>query len=295
MEISTSSQILINTLFKPVNGKMTFPESDNIEYKSIFNWSERKSAIKYIKTMAAFFNRSGGHLIFGVDNKTLEISDVSNFKNIDNAEISGLLNTYFTGAGEIAYSCHTIEEGSITLGVIYVYPRRRLPAICLKEYTDGKERILRPSDVYFRYNSMTEVIRPADLQILMERLSENAITHQAEQFRKKDFQPKFESRGGQFSTDHKHIEFENTGEQATILDIIELPKNDCRFNYPKESFGKNSRMRIQLIPNHPVSDNTKVQYEFNLLYKDRDGRKYLQRVENLPYGGAAKIDEPIDF
>jgi len=44
-------------------------ESKNVEYKV----SRPEKSIKYMKTVVAFANGKGGHIIFGIDDKTRDV------------------------------------------------------------------------------------------------------------------------------------------------------------------------------------------------------------------------------
>ena len=44
-------------------------ESKNVEYKV----SRPEKSIKYMKTVIAFSNGTGGYLVFGIEDKTLEV------------------------------------------------------------------------------------------------------------------------------------------------------------------------------------------------------------------------------
>lgn len=138
-------------------------EGITIEYKQSFGW---KSVTEYFKAMAAFANRDGGYLIFGVKDKPhllfgLESVALKNFEAIDNGQWTTNLREYFSP--EINWEKSTFVFDDKTYGIIYTYPAFNKPVICKK--TSGE---LRKAAIYYRYNSQNSEIEYPELQSIIE-------------------------------------------------------------------------------------------------------------------------------
>lgn len=137
-------------------------EGVTIEYKQSFGW---KSIPEYLRAMAAFANRDGGYLIFGIQDKPhlllgLDDATLKNFEKRDNGEWTTLIREYF--APEINWNKRTFLFESKTYGIIYTYPAINKPVIC-KKSSDN----LRKAAIYYRYNSQnTEIDYPELLKII---------------------------------------------------------------------------------------------------------------------------------
>ena len=70
-------------------------ESGWLEFKESFNWGSKD---EYAKSMAAFANNKGGFLVFGITNQPRKLVGLqnNNFETLDEAKISGYLNTAFS-------------------------------------------------------------------------------------------------------------------------------------------------------------------------------------------------------
>lgn len=144
--------------------KIISRESSTLEFKESFN---TKAIPKYIKTMAAFSNKDGGYIIFGVKDKPRIVVGLSNdiFETYDDEKFTKKLNEYF--APEIRYERRLIRYGDLNIGVIYVYPSKNKPVIC-KSSNQTSEPITREGAIYYRYNAQTCEIKYPDLILLLE-------------------------------------------------------------------------------------------------------------------------------
>ena len=135
-------------------------ENSRLEYKEIFNWSNRA---KYAKTTATFANHNGGFIVFGVKDSPHDLVGVNTdrFDGLDPSQVAGYLNSAF--APEIEWEAFRIEIAGIQLGVLAVRPTVARPVMCIKN--DGSE--LREADIYYRYRGRSERIRYPELQHLL--------------------------------------------------------------------------------------------------------------------------------
>lgn len=138
-------------------------EGVTIEYKQSFGW---KSITEYFRAMAAFSNREGGYIIFGIKDKPhlllgLETSALKNFESRDNGEWTTNLRDFF--APEINWEKRTFVFEGKTYGIIYTYPAINKPIICKKTSGD-----LRKGAIYYRYNSQNTEIDYPELNAIIE-------------------------------------------------------------------------------------------------------------------------------
>lgn len=138
-------------------------EGVTIEYKQSFGW---KSITEYLRAMAAFSNREGGYIIFGIKDKPhlllgLETSALKNFESRDNGEWTTNLRDFF--APEINWEKRTFVFEGKTYGIIYTYPATNKPIICKKTSGD-----LRKGAIYYRYNSQNTEIDYPELNAIIE-------------------------------------------------------------------------------------------------------------------------------
>jgi hypothetical protein len=135
-------------------------ESTRLEFKKSFHWG---SGAEYGRTCAAFANREGGYMIFGVDKKPHRIVGLQGkaFEEIDPERVSKTLNEYF--APEIRWDMHIHEFMNLSFGILYVYQSSEKPVICCKTGEEVKE-----GQIYYRYSGRTQSIRYPELRQLIE-------------------------------------------------------------------------------------------------------------------------------
>lgn len=135
-----------------------------VEYKESFGW---KSLSEYFKAMAAFANRDGGYIVFGIKDKPhkllgLQGNALERFENIDNQQWSTNLREYFSP--EIIWEkCITEFEGQ-KYGVLYTYSAKSKPIICKKDADE-----LRKAAIYYRYNSQNSEIDYPELSSIIQQ------------------------------------------------------------------------------------------------------------------------------
>ena len=102
-------------------------EGITVEYKESFGW---KSMSDYFKAMAAFSNRDGGYIIFGIKDKPHELLGLKDdalrrFEEIDNQEWSTNLREHFSP--EIFWEKITFYHEGKTFGMFYTYSAKERP------------------------------------------------------------------------------------------------------------------------------------------------------------------------
>lgn len=133
-------------------------ESDRIEYKI----ARPKDAKKYLRTVVAFANGHGGCLVFGVDDKTYEVTGVPD--EVVPQEMDSIANAIGDACTPTiipSIYARTVDGKSVI--VVEVMPGRQVPYY-LKSL--GLER-----GVYMRVGATS---RPADLDYAREIMTENS-------------------------------------------------------------------------------------------------------------------------
>lgn len=140
-------------------------ESDTIELKETFS-----KILKYIKTIAAFANNSGGYLIFGIKDENKEIVGINTFfKTLDPALIDQALS-YFVPA--IRFEKKEYKIMSKDIGIIYVYPNNSKPVMAIRNLDSEN---IKEGDIYYRYSGETRRIKPAELNYIIDERSKISL------------------------------------------------------------------------------------------------------------------------
>lgn len=136
-------------------------EGTRLEYKQSFNWKDKD---RYLRTIAAFANNQGGHIVFGIRDKPRELIGLttSRFFSMDLAIISQYILNLLTPTP--IWSLNELVMNDCRLGVISVLPLASKPSVVLKN--DG---VLREGDIYFRYRARTERIRYGELAEMLDQ------------------------------------------------------------------------------------------------------------------------------
>jgi len=146
-------------------------ESTTIEFKKSFGW--KHSRYEYFKTMAAYANREGGYIIFGIGNNPRYIIGLTEkiqeeFNNTDNAQWSNGLSSSFSP--EIAWEKTCYEIHDKIFGIIYTFPINSKPAIC-----KVSDQSLRKGAIYYRYNSQSKDIEYTELYAILQNEKNKSI------------------------------------------------------------------------------------------------------------------------
>lgn len=147
------------------NGRVTCRESSELEFKQSFNKNSRS---KYMKTMAAFANNSGGIILFGIKDKPREIIGIKK-ESFDSFEVELFtehLNNFFQP--EIHWESRIFEHEGKKLGCIYTFKSTNKPVIATKSESETK---ISPGDIFYRYRGQTRKIGYSELnQIITEKI-----------------------------------------------------------------------------------------------------------------------------
>ncbi|GIK33383.1 MAG: ATP-binding protein [Armatimonadetes bacterium] len=141
-------------------------ESKTLEIKENFNLSNDAKGM-YGRSMAAFANREGGYILFGVKDKPHELVGMTNdtFENMDPTQLQQFLAGQLAPGVDWVHCLHQI--GNRKFGLIYTSPARCKPVVAIKQ---GPKDI-RDGDIYFRYQGETKRIGSAELhQLIQDRV-----------------------------------------------------------------------------------------------------------------------------
>jgi len=164
--INSLSEIALLKIFKKSTRNASLigtNEGITVEYKESFGW---KSLSEYFKAMAAFSNRDGGYIIFGIKDKPHELLGLKSealkrFEEIDNQVWSTHLREHFSP--EIIWEKIIFNFEGNNYGVLYTYSAKEKPVICKKDADE-----LRNGAIYYRYNSQNSEIDYPELHNTIE-------------------------------------------------------------------------------------------------------------------------------
>lgn len=161
------------------DGTLIKKEGYTLEFKGNFDWTNRASRIKYLKSIAAFANNRGGLMVFGVSDSPRKIVGIDNlFIDLDDSELGQFMGQYFSPTPE--YERREITITNKKIGVLYIHPAENKPVICTKSYGD----VIIESSVYFRYHSRSDKIKAGDLIYLIKQAKEDETKKWMELFSK---------------------------------------------------------------------------------------------------------------
>ncbi|KYN23906.1 hypothetical protein AUQ44_18880 [Vibrio cidicii] len=141
-------------------------ESNTTEFKEIFDWKSKEFKSNIARTAAAFSNRDGGVIIFGVADRPHTVVGVDNYESVDDADISVWFNELFSPS--IEFSRSTLQCGTSTIGILQIFESRNKPIICIKDSAKTFD-----SDIYYRYSARSSKIKSGDLIYLLNDIKEN--------------------------------------------------------------------------------------------------------------------------
>jgi hypothetical protein len=142
-------------------------ESEHREFKLAF---DNKDIPRYAKTMAAFANRDGGVLVFGIKDNPRNIVGVTNTP--DAVVISNFIKEYFEP--EINFHIKTKKVAGKDLMFLVVPECLNKPIICRKEKIikiaeKGTEKtVLREGAIYYRFSSSSDEIKYPELRKILD-------------------------------------------------------------------------------------------------------------------------------
>ncbi|MEZ5722581.1 MAG: ATP-binding protein [Paracoccaceae bacterium] len=134
--------------------KVISRERSDLEFKAT---GEKNSVLKSVKTIAAFANRQGGNIVFGVSERPRTVCGCDGF--LDEAELQDILNKHLYPVPDISVFEHCI--GDKKLFRIQVDAASRAPIMAIRDLqTSGVKNatVLSQGVIYFRRAGQT---RPA--------------------------------------------------------------------------------------------------------------------------------------
>ncbi|WP_082914957.1 AlbA family DNA-binding domain-containing protein [Paramagnetospirillum marisnigri] len=152
--------------------RVTNRESEHREFKLSFDMDK---IWKYAQTIAAFANRDGGVIFFGIKNSPKELVGVSGAEPED-LVVANFLKEYFEPEIQFIIGSKVLHDRKVLY--ILVSPSGDKPVICKKKKVQqfrekGKadQELLREGAVYYRYSSSNGEIKHPELRkILDERV-----------------------------------------------------------------------------------------------------------------------------
>jgi hypothetical protein len=165
---------LLDLKVNRTNMRVSNRESEHREFKLCF---ENNNLPKFAKAMAAFANRDGGVLFFGVKDKPRELVGIEENVIPDDVVITNFMKEYFQP--EILFQSHVLKIANKTLLALLIKPSNHKPVICRKEKkirgAQGKPEqvILREGAVYYRYSASSDEIKYADLRNMLDEERES--------------------------------------------------------------------------------------------------------------------------
>ena len=142
-------------------------ESRNLDYKERLNWdratNDEKCAV--VKDILAFFNtQNGGVMIFGVQDKSLELVGLTDneFASFDTTKVNDFLQRYTDPSS--ACEVQKFKVGDQRVVVIGVAEFKDVPVVCKRDANSSRDPskvILKAGGLYIRTDKATSVIVPS--------------------------------------------------------------------------------------------------------------------------------------
>lgn len=156
-------QVWTDEFFRVIDadGVLHRRESNSIEFKAKFDWADKNFKSVVLKTAAAFANRAGGLILFGIEDAPHRVIGITNFDEVDDAEISGYFNEHLTPS--IDFKRHVFSVNGIDIGAFQILESRTKPIICQKDSPKTHD-----SDIYYRYSGRSSKIKSGDLRQLLQ-------------------------------------------------------------------------------------------------------------------------------
>lgn len=150
-------------------------ENKNIDYKLTVKWGNKEKENEIIKDILSMANtQDGGRIIIGVEDKTLEITGMSDedFNSFDNTKVNQTLKNYSDPEHNISvYKFNDFDGKKIV--VINIPEYQEVPIICKKNYfnENKKQNILQEGQIYIRTESGESKTVAASSEVMREFLT----------------------------------------------------------------------------------------------------------------------------
>lgn len=147
-------------------------ETDQAECKQNFRLMPEERFADVIKTIAGFANNKGGHVLFGVNDKTQSVDGLTAeyFVKTDPADINRCLAGALDPVPHVTKTSVTI--GGKTIGALYVEKHENAPVIALKNIGGG---VFKEGTIYYRYVGETRSIKPGELRKIIANREQRAV------------------------------------------------------------------------------------------------------------------------
>ena len=181
----------------------------------------------------------------------------------------------------------------LTLGIIYSYPFREIPTICIKDkiIQDNKKQnyLLTAGDIYYRYPGCSEKCKPAELIMLFSKQSwkKNNVVIES------NIKPIFIVSGSTFYDRSIVSTFVNIGERAKIISFIPLKENK-EFVQPLFNGYVDKGEVLKVIATQKSVEKSAIRLNGNIIFENKEGKKYQQEI-NIVGATAAVINDPIEL
>ncbi len=158
----------------PITKKVKNRETNYREFKAIF---DSNKLWMYAKTMAAFANRDGGVIFFGIKDNSKELLGVPE-DQLDDTTISNFTKEFFEP--EIVFDMSYKEYNGINLLCIIVQPCKNKPVICKKKKIQQEKgaptkHVLNEGTIYYRYSTSTVDIKYPALREMLDNSVKKAV------------------------------------------------------------------------------------------------------------------------
>ncbi|MBN4051389.1 hypothetical protein JYU16_01095 [bacterium AH-315-M05] len=114
--------------------------------------------------------------------------------------------------------------------------------------------------------------------------------------RKNDILPRFIRHGGHGSPEIANIPLMNMGDRAKIIgyEDIENFNTRCTVNNLKGQYFENKNiLNLTIVPNEKVNNLNDIKYNLKMIFEDKDGNKYYQRIHGTGINMNIEIPEEI--
>lgn len=147
------------------NIRVNSRERTDLEFKAS---GERNSILKSIKTIAAFANRQGGNIVFGVSDRPRSVCGIEEF--LDESELQDILTRHLYPVPDVQLFEHFI--GDYRLIRLRVLAARKAPVMAIKDLQTSERRnsnVLNQGVIYYRRSGQTKPASGEELASILEK------------------------------------------------------------------------------------------------------------------------------
>jgi len=147
-------------------------ESDSWDYKRELVLDNKNNKYNLIKDFLAFSNFGGGFILLGIDEKDFSLY---NQNPIDQATIGDIIesNLGFNIPFEISYFLKEVNQGYVKVGIIEIYPSKKI-ITCPKDFHSDKNKIIiGVGDILTRRNTKSTKVNTENLEELLLKFNKS--------------------------------------------------------------------------------------------------------------------------